>query len=105
MSYKLFFLYVKILRINGITNIFPVFVSFVFIALVVPSESRSCHVLPLSCHPEDTRTPEQKETLHRLIQRLKEDYPEARVVGHRDLPGVKKDCPCYDVCMVYTRAR
>jgi hypothetical protein len=28
---------------------------------------------------------------------LKEDYPEAKVVGHRDLPGVKKDCPCYKV--------
>jgi len=28
---------------------------------------------------------------------LKEDYPDARVVGHRDLPGVKKDCPCFDV--------
>ena len=42
--------------------------------------------------------PEQKETLHRLMERLKEDYPEARVVGHRDLPGVKKDCPCFEVC-------
>ena len=29
--------------------------------------------------------------------RLKEDYPEARVVGNLELPGVKKDCPCYDV--------
>ena len=47
--------------------------------------------------PEDTRTPEQKETLRKLLERLKEDYPEVRVVGHRDLPGVKKDCPCYEV--------
>lgn len=46
---------------------------------------------------EDTRTPEQKETLQRLLERLKEDYPDARVVGHWDLPGVKKDCPCFDV--------
>ena len=46
--------------------------------------------------PCDTRTPEQKETLQRLLERLKEDYPDAKVVGHRDLPGVKKDCPCYD---------
>ena len=30
-------------------------------------------------------------------ERLKEDYPEAKVVGHRDLPGVKKDCPCFEV--------
>ena len=49
-----------------------------------------------------------KETNYRTTQRmftsrqvalifeyLREDYPEARVVGHRDLPGVKKDCPCY----------
>ena len=47
--------------------------------------------------PTDTRTPEQKETLQRLLERLKEDYPDARIVGHRDLPGVKKDCPCFDV--------
>ncbi|MBO5079616.1 MAG: N-acetylmuramoyl-L-alanine amidase [Bacteroidaceae bacterium] len=47
--------------------------------------------------PEDTCTPEQKETLQRLLERLKEDYPDARVVGHWDLPGVKKDCPCFDV--------
>ena len=39
----------------------------------------------------------QKETLQRLLERLKEDYPDARIVGHRDLPGVKKDCPCFDV--------
>ncbi len=45
--------------------------------------------------PADTRTPEQKDTLQKLLKRLEEDYPEARVVGHRDLPGVKKDCPCY----------
>jgi N-acetyl-anhydromuramyl-L-alanine amidase AmpD len=47
--------------------------------------------------PADTRTVEQKETLHKLIERLKEDYPEAKVVGHRDLPGVSKDCPCFEV--------
>lgn len=51
--------------------------------------------------PEDTRTPEQKVTLQRLLERLMEDYPEARIVGHRDLPGVKKDCPCFDVTYKY----
>ena len=53
--------------------------------------------LDIRGRPCDTRTPEQKDTLHKLIERLKEDYPEAKVVGHRDLPGVKKDCPCYKV--------
>ena len=54
--------------------------------------------LDIRGRPCDTRTPEQKETLRKLLERLKEDYPEAKVVGHRDLPGVKKDCPCYNVC-------
>ena len=53
--------------------------------------------LDIRGRPCDTRTPEQKDTLQKLLQRLKEDYPEARVVGHRDLPGVKKDCPCFEV--------
>ena len=47
--------------------------------------------------PADTPTPAQKHTLRLLLCRLREDYPQARVVGHRDLPGVKKACPCFDV--------
>ena len=54
--------------------------------------------LDIRGRPCDTRTPEQKKTLCKLIERLKEDYPEVKVVGHRDLPGVKKDCPCYNTC-------
>ena len=53
--------------------------------------------LDIRGRPCDTRTPEQKETLQKLLERLKEDYPETKVVGHRDLPGVKKDCPCFEV--------
>lgn len=49
----------------------------------------------------DTRTPEQKESLLRLLQRLKTDYPAATLVGHRDLPGVRKACPCFDVEIEY----
>ena len=47
--------------------------------------------------PADTRTAAQKDTLRKLLQRLKKDYPHARIVGHRDLPNVAKECPCYDV--------
>ena len=53
--------------------------------------------LDIRGRPADTRTPQQKDTLHRLLQRLKEDCPQARVVGHRDLPGVRKACPCFEV--------
>ena len=53
--------------------------------------------LDIRGRPADTRTPAQKDTLHRLLQRLREDYPHAKVMGHRDLPGVQKDCPCFEV--------
>ena len=46
--------------------------------------------------PKDTRTPEQKATLVALLRSLREDYPEAVILGHRDIPGVRKDCPCFD---------
>ena len=51
--------------------------------------------------PADTRTPAQKEALHHLICRLHRLFPQAEVVGHRDLPGVRKACPCFDVRSVY----
>ena len=46
--------------------------------------------------PADTRTPAQKLQLQELLQKLHRLFPNARIVGHRDLPGVKKDCPCFD---------
>ena len=51
-------------------------------------------------NPADTRTPRQKRALLRLLRRLKAEHPQARIVGHRDLPGVKKACPCFD-CSEY----
>ena len=46
--------------------------------------------------PADTRTPAQKQTLRALLRSLKYDYPNAKIIGHRDLPWVAKDCPCFD---------
>lgn len=34
----------------------------------------------------DTRTPEQKAALWFLLKELKQAYPQARIVGHRDMP-------------------
>ena len=51
---------------------------------------------PLDRKYEDNRTAEQQVTLHELLTRLHELFPEARIVGHRDLPGVAKACPCFD---------
>ena len=45
---------------------------------------------------EDNRTAEQKVVVHDLLLILHEMFSEARICGHRDLPGVAKACPCYD---------
>lgn len=51
--------------------------------------------------PADTRTPAQKHTLLALLHSLRADYPEAEILGHRDLPHVKKACPCFDAKSEY----
>jgi hypothetical protein len=32
-----------------------------------------------------------------LVIYMKEKYPKAEVLGHRDFPSVKKECPSFDV--------
>ena len=51
--------------------------------------------------PADTRTQAQKAALTALLRSLKTDYPDARILGHRDLPGVRKACPCFDAKTEY----
>ena len=46
--------------------------------------------------PGDTRTQAQKRAMEVLLSDLKERYPKALVVGHRDL-NPSKDCPGFDV--------
>ena len=50
----------------------------------------------------DTRTPAQKSALLFIIKDLKQSYPNAIVLGHRDFPGVHKDCPCFDAKTEYS---
>ena len=52
--------------------------------------------LDVNGKPADTRTGAQKRALLRLLRRLKAAHSEAQILGHRDLPGVKKECPCFD---------
>ena len=49
----------------------------------------------------DTRTELQKASLYELLKQLRRDYPQARIIGHRELPHVAKDCPCFS-CAEYT---
>jgi N-acetyl-anhydromuramyl-L-alanine amidase AmpD len=47
--------------------------------------------------PEDNFTWEQKSSLLSVIAGSRVLYPKAEVLGHRDLPGVRKACPSFDV--------
>lgn len=63
--------------------------------------------------PADTRTPAQIKSLGELLRRLHASFPDAQIVGHRDLsPDVNgdgviekwewlKQCPCFDVAQAY----
>lgn len=46
---------------------------------------------------ESNFTDEQFESLIRVLRKLKGLYPDVEILGHRDLPKVKKDCPSFDV--------
>jgi N-acetylmuramoyl-L-alanine amidase len=45
----------------------------------------------------DKFTEKQWDTLKELILSVGARYPDADVVGHRDIPGVNKECPGFDV--------
>lgn len=69
--------------------------------------------LDINGRPKDTRTPEQKAEMERLIKTLKHTLDIKQVVGHRDLSpdldgdGVVeehewlKQCPCFDAIEEY----
>lgn len=46
--------------------------------------------------PADTRTDAQRIALRNLLEQLHRRYPDALIVGHRDLDP-QKECPCFDV--------
>lgn len=47
--------------------------------------------------PEENFTPAQYASLKTLLTKLRPSYPHARILGHRDIPNVKKACPSFDV--------
>lgn len=66
---------------------------------------------------KDTRTPEQKAAMRKLLTELKHRYPGARILGHRDISPDKnhngrvdpferiKECPCFDAIPEYADIR
>jgi N-acetylmuramoyl-L-alanine amidase len=49
----------------------------------------------------ETRTPQQKAELLRILQRWKKQYPNARIQGHRDFSNVHKECPSFNAKAEY----
>lgn len=64
----------------------------------------------------DNRTPAQKAALIRLLKELRPRYPNARIMGHRDIASTDsnhngiidpwervKECPCFDAIPEYSK--
>lgn len=57
--------------------------------------------------PVDNRTIEQKAAIVHLLIQLKEQFPKARIMGHRDIWSAtdsskwKKYCPCFNATREY----
>ena len=56
--------------------------------------------------PIDNRTPAQKDALVLLLHKLKQKFPTAQIMGHRDIWGTdqsnwRKMCPCFNSIQEY----
>lgn len=62
-----------------------------------------CYVggLDAKGRPKDTRTPQQREALVKLLLELKRKYPKASIHGHNEFAN--KACPCFDAYNEYKR--
>lgn len=60
-----------------------------------------CYIGGYDAHgrPCDTRTDAQKDSMWSLLFLLHQQYPNAKIHGHRDF--AKKDCPCFDAAEEY----
>lgn len=47
--------------------------------------------------PVDNRTSAQIKSQIELIRKYHKMFPKAKILGHRDFPGVTKACPSFDV--------
>jgi len=51
--------------------------------------------------PTDNRTLQQRQTLLAVVTYWKRLHPNARILGHRNFPGVAKACPSFDALTEY----
>lgn len=60
----------------------------------------SIHVAYIGGKDEDDRTAEQRAAMRGIVAALKAVY-KVPVMGHRDLPGVRKECPRFNAIDEY----
>ncbi len=51
--------------------------------------------------PKDTRTAAQKAALLTWLELKKQQFPNAKILGHHDYPGVTKACPSFPAAKEY----
>lgn len=74
---------------------------------------RALHICLVGGVADDGKTPENNYTeaqwkaLRVLVEAAAEAYeiPDESIIGHRDIKGVRKDCPCFDVQDWWRRLR
>ncbi len=64
--------------------------------------SESIHISYIGGKDEDDRTEAQIISQKAILKTLLATYPEAEVLGHRDLPNVSKSCPRFDAKTLLT---
>lgn len=64
--------------------------------------STSMHVCYIGGKTHDDRTPEQRASLLQQLQMWRAIWPDAEILGHRDLPNVAKACPQFDAKTEYS---
>ena len=67
--------------------------------------SLSIHISYIGGQFKDDRTPEQKESIVKLLNKLKGKYPNAKIQGHRDFPNVRKTCPQFNAIVEYKQIK
>ena len=52
-------------------------------------------------HTQDNCGPQTSDILTGLVEKARRAYPDAEIVGHCELPGATKPCPCYKCSREY----
>jgi N-acetylmuramoyl-L-alanine amidase len=61
----------------------------------------SLHVSWIGGLHNDNRTLAQRQALAAVLWQWLKIYPDSKIVGHRDFPGVRKACPQFDAGAAY----